>query len=339
MKYKDYYQILGVSKTADEKEIKSAYRKLARSYHPDVNKTPEASEKFKDINEAYEVLSNKENRAKYDALGSNWQAGSDFTPPPGYENININFSDFAQGGGFSSAGFEDLGGFSDFFRTIFGGGYAQEPSRAYSSRNTRSKSHQKQTNSSQNVDVTQKIVIDPLDAILGRSKKVRVSFVDKCNKCAGGGCFGCNQSGYTNFSKILEVKIPPNVKEGSKIRIANEGKLDETGRRGDIYLVVNFDKDSKYQINGSNITTKIDITPEEAVLGTNKTIKTPLSGEVKITIPPQMQSGKALRLKGLGIEKNGSTGDLILKANIVLPDNLSQEAIQLYKQIAELKNK
>lgn len=332
MQYKDYYQILGVSKTADEKEIKSAYRKLARKYHPDVNKTPEASEKFKDINEAYEVLSNKENRAKYDALGSNWQAGADFTPPPGYENININFSDFSQGG-FSSGGFEDLGGFSDFFRTIFGGGYSQG-ARAYSQAGHRSTS-QKQPQ--KNLDVTQKISIDPLDAILGRSKKIRVSFVDKCNKCGGSGCFGCNQSGYTNFSKILDVKIPQNIKEGTKIRIANEGKLDESGRRGDIYLIVNFDKDSKYQLNGTNIISKFDITPEEAVIGTTKTIHTPLSGDVKITVPPKMQSGKALRLKGLGLEKNGVKGDLILKANIVLPDYISPKMIELYKQIAELQ--
>ena len=122
MEYKDYYEILGVKKDASQSEIKSAYRKLAKKYHPDVNKTPEASAKFKDINEAFEVLNDKEKRQRYDSLGSNWQNGSNFTPPPGFENINFDFGGggYSQGGA-SYAGFEDLGGFSDFFNTIFGG--------------------------------------------------------------------------------------------------------------------------------------------------------------------------------------------------------------------------
>ena len=128
MQYKDYYEILGVQRSATQAEIKSAYRKLAKKYHPDVNKTAGAAEKFKDINEAFEVLSDQNKRSRYDSLGANWQAGANYTPPPGFENFD--FGGFSQGGGnyYSSSGinFEDLGGFSDFFNSLFGGGFAQQ---------------------------------------------------------------------------------------------------------------------------------------------------------------------------------------------------------------------
>ena len=124
MEYKDYYEILGVKRDATQAEVKSAYRKLAKKYHPDVNKTPEASAKFKDINEAFEVLGDKDKRSRYDSLGANWQAGANYTPPPGFENFN--FGGGAGGYQYSSSGvnFEDLGGFSDFFNSLFGGGFA-----------------------------------------------------------------------------------------------------------------------------------------------------------------------------------------------------------------------
>lgn len=342
MKYKDYYKILGIDKKADEKEVKSAYRKLARKFHPDVNKAPEAGEKFKDLNEAYEVLSDKEKRYRYDSLGSNWQQGSDFTPPPGFDGMNINFDDlrgyssrgsrgsrrFSQGG----SNFDEFGGFSDFFRSVFGESQTQAPPKA-----NQYKGSAKQPHATKNLDVTQDIVLDGEDAIYGGSKTVRVSFMDKCTNCGGQRCYACGQTGFAPISKNLKVKIPAGIKEGAKIRFANEGKVDDYGHRGDIYLVVKFAKNSKFQIEGNNITSTLDITPEEAVLGCIKSVET-TQGMVKVTIPPKTQSGKSLRLKGLGIKnKEGATGDHTVKLRIALPENLSDKEIELYKKIAELK--
>lgn len=339
MKYKDYYKILGVTKKADEKEIKSAYRKLARKYHPDVNKAPEAAEKFKDINEAYEVLSDKDKRYKYDSLGSNWQQGSDFTPPPGFENVNINFGDF---GGFSSRksrrfsqggnNFDEFGGFSDFFRSIFGEAAESSQRPQYKSS---SRSYQ-QPPKSKNLDVTQEIILDGEDAIYGGVKTVKVSFMDKCSNCGGHGCYNCGQTGFSPITKTLKVKIPQGIKEGAKIRFANEGKVNEYGHRGDILLTVKFSKASKFNIEGTNITSTLDITPEEAVLGCIKSVET-TQGMVKVTIPPKTQTGKSLRLKGLGIKSTtGTTGDHNVKIRIALPQTLSDKEIELYKKIAEL---
>ncbi|MEI8377702.1 MAG: DnaJ C-terminal domain-containing protein [bacterium] len=340
MKYKDYYEILGLKKNADEKEVKSAYRKLARKYHPDVNKDASSSGKFKDINEAYEVLSDKEKRRKYDALGSNWQQGSDFTPPPGFENININFGDF--GGGFSkgytSAGFDDMGGFSDFFTSIFGSNMHQQQKASQPQYKYQSQAKpQKQQKPSTSLDVTQDITLEPEDAIYGGIKNVKVSFMDKCPECKGQGCYSCGKSGFSPVSKTLRVNIPKGIKEGAKIRFANEGKIDEYGQRGDIYLVVKFSKNSKFQIEGNNINSILDITPEEAVLGCVKSVET-TQGIVKVTIPPKTQSGKSLRLKGLGLTPpSGPIGDHNVKIRIILPYHLSDKEIEFYKKISNLK--
>lgn len=338
MKYKDYYEILGVSKAADEKEIKSAYRKLARKYHPDVNKDPKSVERFKDINEAYEVLSDKQKRARYDSLGSNWQQGSDFTPPPGFENINIDFGGFG-GGGFTSrrfsqggANFEEFGDFSDFFRTIFGGDAAQQTQQSY-----RQQRAGQRPKPSQNLDVTQDIILDAEDIIYGGVKVVRVSFMDKCSNCSGRGCYNCGQSGFAPVSKTLKVNIPKGVKEGAKIRFVKEGKVDEYGHRGDIFLVVKLSKNAKFQIDGNNISSVLDILPEEAVLGCVKSVET-TQGLVKVTIPPKTQSGKSLRLKGLGLKSSsGEVGDHNVKIKVIIPYHLSDKEVELYKQIADLK--
>lgn len=340
MKYKDYYEILGITKNADEKEIKSAYRKLARKYHPDVNKASEASEKFKDINEAYEVLSDKEKRQRYDSLGSNWQQGADFTPPPGFENININFGGFGTGGGFSSRrfsqggdDFSEFGGFSDFFRSIFGGDFGAEPQP----KAQRSYHKQPQQKPAQNLDVIQDVILEPEDSIYGTTRNVKISFMDKCPNCSGKGCYNCGQSGFMPVSKTLKVKIPKGIKEGAKIRFANEGKADEYGHRGDIYLVVKFSKNAKFQIEGNNITSIVDILPEEAVLGCVKPVET-TQGIVKVTIPPKTQSGKSLRLKGLGLkDPSGQMGDHNVKIRIIIPHHLADKEIDLYKKISDLK--
>ena len=249
MQYKDYYEILGVKKDATDSEIKSAYRKLARKYHPDVNKTKDAEDKFKDINEAYEVLGDKQKRQRYDSLGSNWQAGADFTPPPGFENFN-----FGGGQGFQSFNFggEDLGGFSDFFSSIFGdmmGGGQRHTSGFgdfdFGNQRTQTK---RQTKPQENLDITMTLNVTAKDLFEQKPINVKFNHMEKCKQCKGGSfCNACGGTGIINENKSIKVKLPLGVKEGQKIRVKKEGKSDEYGRQGDLYLIINF-KDSSYDM-------------------------------------------------------------------------------------------
>ncbi|MFA6988478.1 MAG: DnaJ C-terminal domain-containing protein [Candidatus Gastranaerophilaceae bacterium] len=333
MKYKDYYEILGVSKSSTEKEIKAAYRKLARKYHPDVNKASNSVEKFKDINEAYEVLSDPQKRKRYDNLGSNWQQGSDFTPPPGYENININFGQ----GGFG--GFEDLGGmggFSDFFSTIFGDFAQKDPRTAYTKRSRSYRTPEPQ----ENLDITQELILNPEDLMGDITKQIKVTFMEKCPECAGKGgrCSACAGVGFKTTTKSLNVKLPKGVREGQKIRFAAEGKTDAYGNKGNLFLVVKFKPNSQFKIENDNVFSEVEITPPEAVLGTIKEIKT-LHGIVKMNIPHLTPGGKSLRLKQLGLpKKEGGFGDHNVKIKITIPNAPTEKQKELYKKLLELEH-
>lgn len=343
MKYKDYYETLGVKRSATESEIKSAYRKLARKYHPDVNKTKEAEEKFKEINEAYEVLGDKQKRQRYDSLGSNWQGGADYTPPPGFENFGFNtgsgYQQFSFGGG-------DMGGFSDFFSSLFGdmmgsgatsrGGFSGfDFGDMGTSSGTRTR--QKRTTAppkSENLDVTKTLNVTAKDLFSDSPVTVKFQDMRKCTQCPphGGFCPTCGGTGIVNDTKSIKVKLPKEIKEGQKIRLKGEGRTDSYGQKGDLYLIVT-PKDSEYEINGSDLTKDVEITPPEAVLGCKKEIKT-LHGNITIKIPPMTSSGKTLRLKDLGLpKKSGGYGNLGVKIKIVLPEKLSQKEIDLYKQM------
>ena len=316
MEYKDYYEILGVKRDASEAEIKSAYRKLARKYHPDVNKTKEAESKFKDINEAYEVLSDKAKRQRYDSLGSNWQGGQSYTPPPGFEQFNFGGGN---GGAYQSFNFngEDLGGFSDFFSSLFGdmmmGGGARSqgmnfggfdfggPQQTASSRRS---SRQRQTKTSkEDLDITKTLNITAKDVFNKKPISVNFSEMNRCTQCPpnGGYCTACGGTGFTNVTKSIKVKLPPEVKEGQKVRLKGEGKVDSYGQAGDLYLIIHF-TDKEYEVDGTDLTKEIEITPPEAVLGTKKEIST-LHGNIGIKIPPKTSSGQMLRLKNLGHQK------------------------------------
>ncbi len=337
MKYRDYYEILGIKRGATESEIKSAYRKLARKYHPDVNKTKEAEEKFKEINEAYEVLGDKQKRQRYDSLGANWQGGADYTPPPGFENFGGgNFHQFNFGGG-------DMGGFSDFFSSLFGdmmggrtsqssfGGFDFGNMGAQQQYQTRQRPRKK----SQDLDITTNLTVTAKDLFSSEPINVKFSDVSKCNQCRPGEfCPHCGGTGYTKETKSIKVKLPKEIKEGQKIRLKGEGRMDEYGQKGDLYLIIT-PKDSEYEINGSDLTKDIEITPPEAVLGCKKEIKT-LHGNIGIQIPAMTSSGKMLRLKNLGLpKKTGGFGNLNAKIKIVLPDKLSPKEIELYKQLSK----
>ncbi len=353
MNYKDYYEILGVKRDAKEAEIKSAYRKLARKYHPDVNKDKDAGQKFKDINEAYEVLSDKEKRQRYDSLGANWQNGAGFTPPPGFEGYGQGQGQYTYGGDFG-----DMGDFSDFFSSIFGdlmGGGVRSAGRGGRSaggfsyddfagmggghRASSSRTAQKPATKTESLDIEQVLNVTAKDLMSDKTIKIKTSSVEKCTQCRGGGasCFECGGTGLTKKSRTLSVKIPKGVKEGQKIRLAGEGRVSATtGVKGDLYLVIKF-SDSEYTISGSDVTKQVDVTPAQAVIGTKKEITT-LHGKIKITVPPNSHSGKTLRLKDLGLpKKDGGFGNLNVKININLPEELSDKERKLYEQLLALE--
>ena len=347
MEYKDYYEILGVKRDASEAEIKSAYRKLARKYHPDVNKTKEAESKFKDINEAYEVLSDKAKRQRYDSLGSNWQGGQSYTPPPGFEQFNFGGGN---GGAYQSFNFngQDLGGFSDFFSSLFGdmmmGGGARSQGMNFGgfdfggsqqTASSRRSSRQRQTKTSkEDLDITKTLNITAKDVFNKKPISVNFSEMNRCTQCPpnGGYCTACGGTGFTNVTKSIKVKLPPEVKEGQKVRLKGEGKVDSYGQAGDLYLIIHF-TDKEYEVDGTDLTKEIEITPPEAVLGTKKEIST-LHGNIGIKIPPKTSSGQMLRLKNLGLpKKDGGFGNLNAKIKIIIPNNLTEKQIELYKQI------
>lgn len=344
MQYKDYYETLGVKRESTEAEIKSAYRKLARKYHPDVNKTKEAEQKFKEINEAYEVLGDKEKRQRYDSLGANWQGGADFTPPPGFENFNFNFNN-TSGGGFSS--FDGMGGFSDFFSSLFGDMMSgQRSSNSYNKNftgfegmgmNFNQAGRTTKNSKPESLDITKTINITAKDLFSDKPIKVSFKEIEQCKVCPPNGfCTHCQGTGIVSKNKSVNVKLPKGVKEGQKIRLQGEGKADITGQKGDLFLIINI-KDSKYTVDGYNLTQDIDITPPEAVLGVQKEIET-LHGKINIKIPAGTSSGQALRLKNLGLpKKEGGYGDLNAKIKIMISKNLSEKQKELYKKLLELE--
>ena len=288
MEYKDYYEILGVKRDATAAEIKSAYRKLARKFHPDVNKTKEAESKFKDINEAYEVLGDEAKRKRYDSLGSNWQGGSEYTPPPGFENFGFNFN---QGGGAQSFNFgQDAGGFSDFFSSLFGDFMAGGQTRTtggfngYDFGRGRTSQTQQRPQKSEKLDITKNLDITAKELFEDKPITVKFSELEKCTQCPPNGfCTHCGGTGFVNNSSSVKIKLPKNVTEGQKIKLKGKGRVDSYGRRGDMYLVVHI-KDGEYQIDGTTLIKEVEITPTEAVLGTQKDIET-LHGKINIKIP------------------------------------------------------
>jgi curved DNA-binding protein len=340
MKYKDYYDILGVSRDADTSAIKSAYRKLARKYHPDVNKTKEAEEKFKDINEAYEVLSDKNKRQRYDNLGANWQDGANFTPPPGFENFGFG------GGQGQNIHFENMGGFSDFFSSLFGdlmggasqrqGGFGFQDINPDAFRQPRQECSRKQQKT-ENLDITQTLNVTAKDLFEKKPLPVSFKVLEKCTHCDGHGfCPHCNGTGIISEQKNVKVRLPLGVEQGQKIRLKGEGKVGDDGQKGDLYFIINI-KDSVYTVDGDTLSRDVEVTPSQAVLGCQKTVET-LHGNVNVKIPAEKSSG-TLRLKNMGLpKKDGSYGDLMVKIKITLPKNLSQEEKELYKRLNVLEN-
>lgn len=326
--FQDYYETLGVKRDATEKEIKTAYRKLARKWHPDLHtgkKKKEAEEKFKQINEAYEVLSDPEKRSKYDRLGSNWQAGQDFEPQPGMEGVHF----------YTTADFDPglRGGFSDFFEVLFGGA---RPGRTTAAARAPARGR----------DIESEIELTLEEAYRGATKTVQVSGETACLECAGTGvkgrsfCTRCGGTGMLSGVKTLEVKIPAGVHQGSRIRLKGQGG-EGTGasEKGDLYLKVNILPHPAFTVKGNDLETEIVLTPDQAVLGDKVSVPT-LDGAVTVTVPAGSHKGTKLRLRGKGLPaKGGGRGDQLVLVAIDIPAFLTERERELYQQLKELEQR
>jgi len=317
---KDYYKILGVGRNATEKEIKQAYRRLARRYHPDVNPGDKSAEaKFKEINEAYEVLSDPEKRQKYDHLGKQWQYAEQFSQSgPKW--------DFGKRGTYTTFEFEDLG---SIFDNLFQGF------------STKSRVRQQPR---QGEDVSHPIEVTLEEVYHGTKRTIQFQTEELCPNCRGTGmignrlCAACGNSGKTRRFKRVEVKIPPGVSEGSKIRIAGEGKEGYGGTKGDLYLIVKMLPHQLFERKGDDLHVDVSVPLVTALLGGEVEVPT-LKGKVALKIPPETQNGKVFRLSGQGMPHLGdsSRGDLLAKVMVVLPTKLREEERKLFKQLRALR--
>jgi len=313
MEYKDYYKIMALDKNATQAEIKKTYRKLARKYHPDVSKEPDAEQKFKEVGEAYEVLKDPEKRAAYDQLGANWQAGQDFKPPPGWD-AGYEYSGAGQQG-FSDV---DAAVFSDFFESLFGQQAGGQSSGFSSSQRTSHSAH-----SLKGQDHHAKVLIDLEDAFNGATREISLQ-TPKLTQ----------QGTVTTQTRTLKVKIPKGVKQGQQIRLAGQGEPGHMdGNNGDLYLELEFKPHTYFSVEAHDLYLKLPVTPWEAALGSKIKIPTP-TGDIELKIPQDSKAGNKLRLKGRGIPAK-MPGDLYVILQIELPPSDSQPAKDFYKKMAE----
>ncbi|MFK7790435.1 MAG: DnaJ C-terminal domain-containing protein [Phycisphaeraceae bacterium] len=306
MKFEDYYKTLGVDRSASADEIKRAYRKLANKYHPDKNKDDDkAPEMFAKVGEAYEVLSNKENRAKYDRLGENWKAGEQFQPPPGYEQQFRQRSGGQGAGGFNFQS-SDADGFSDFFETLFG-----QASRGGAGGGHRFENPGQQRAAPRPPAQTHEISVSLTEAYHGASRQLTLQ----------------GQAGH----QTIDVKIPKGTTTGNKLRLKEHNLL----------LKINVASDPRFELaSNGNLTTTIKIPPHIAALGGKVDVPT-MDGTVTMTLPPGTSSGAKLRLKGKGMPKRGSNSggednaDLFARVMIEVPKELTKEQTELYEQLRD----
>src|SRR5436189_5557986 len=311
VQFRDYYETLGVPKTASEDEIRSAFRKLARKYHPDVAKDKKtAEEKFKQINEAYEVLSDPEKRRKYDQLGENWNQPGGFHPPPQWGG--------GQPCGFRWGGGEDGGvefefggtGFSDFFEAFFGGGRGRSAFGGFGQRDAMAE---------RGHDVEADIMVTLEEALHGSTRQVSL-------RRAG-----------SKKTETKQGKIRRGVREGQRIRLAGQGEAGEGGgKSGDLFLRVRLARHPDFSVEGSDLVHEVKIAPWQATLGTELQVPT-LEGNARLKLPPGTQGGQRFRLRGRGLPGvSGQRGDLYVVAQIALPKKLTEREREIWEQLARL---
>jgi molecular chaperone DnaJ len=349
MDFKDYYKILGVDRSADDKAIKTAYRKLARKYHPDVNKG--AAERFKEISEAYTVLSDPEKRKRYDTLGPDWEryaqagagatAGGGRSPFEGRGNVR-----FTQEG--------DLGGFSDFFRTIFGTGFRGEGARPgggiefeYGDLGDLG-GFGPGPGAARGGDVEAGIELTLEEAFRGARKAISLELDEPCSQCGGSGnvggrpCPRCHGTGWAKVTRNLDVKIPAGVDNGSRVRMAaggpGGGRGDRRRDRGDLYLRVTVAPDARFERKGDDLHMELPVPATVAALGGEISVPT-LKGQVSMKIPPETSSGKVFRLRGYGMPhlKGEGAGDQLVKVQLTIPTGLSAREKELFEELKRLR--
>ena len=301
MEYKDYYSVLGVDKSATEDEIKRAYRKLARKYHPDLNKDAKAEAKFKEIGEANDVLSDPEKRAAYDQLGQGYQPGQEFHPPPGWDE-GFEFS-----GGAGNAGPQD---FSDFFEDLFGRAQRQQRPRQSGGFNARGQDHHA------------RIEIDLEDSFSGAKRKITLKAPE------------LTPDGHVILkNRTLDVSIPKGIREGQQIRLKKQGSPGiGKGEPGDLFLEIGFQPHKYYHAEGTDLYLDLPVAPWEAFLGAKVKVPTP-AGIVDLSIPAGSKQGRKLRLKGRGIPAK-KAGDLYVVLQIALPPASDKNARELFEKMA-----
>jgi DnaJ-class molecular chaperone len=326
LEFKDYYRILGVDRGADSKAIKSAYRKLARKYHPDVAKGKE--EQFKEVTEAYEVLSDPEKRQRYDTLGPDWQRYA--TGAAG-----------GPGGGFTTGEGTD---FSDFFRTIFGdrGARAGRGGRGVSVEDLLGGDlGGGRRRRGDDVQASVEITLD--EAYRGARKTLSMESDEPCAACHGSGhtggksCATCGGTGWQRTRRDIDVRIPAGVKTGQRVRVGGEGG-GQAGARGDLYLMVTVTPHPLLERKGDDLRLELPITAPEAALGATVEVPT-LRGRVSMKIPPATSSGRTFRLPGYGMPrlKGGGSGDQLVRARVVMPSDLTPAERELYDQLKTLR--
>ncbi len=313
VQFRDYYETLGVSKTASDEEIRSAFRKLARKYHPDVAKDKKAAEeKFKQINEAYEVLSDPEKRRKYDQLGETWNQRGGFQPPPDWDAGGPGgpFRQY-QSGGDGGVEFEFGGtGFSDFFEAFFGGGRGRSAFGGFGGR---------PATAERGSDVEADILVTLEEALHGSTRTVSL-------RRAG-----------SNKVETYQVKIPRGVHEGQRIRLAGQGEAGARGgQSGDLFLRVRLAKHPDFSVQGSDLIYEAKVAPWQAVLGTELKVPT-LEGNVGLKVPPGTQSGQRFRLRGRGLPGvSGPRGDLYAEVQIQVPKKITEREREIWSELAKL---
>ena len=323
MTSKDYYSILGVNRDASEKDIRQAYRRLARQHHPDVNpgdKTAEA--KFKAVNEAYEVLSDKEKRKKYDQYGDKWQYADQFAQAQRQQGP---FRDFGrtrtQGFSFEEADIDSL------FGDLFGGTRSRRP----------------RTRRGQDIEHPIEVTLE--ETYHGATRTIAIQTEGPCQNCKGTGeirgvpCASCRGSGVVPLIKRLEVKIPPGVNDGSRVRIAGKGESGYAGAAsGDLYLIVSVKPHELFERKGDDLYVEVAVPLTVAVLGGEVTVPS-LKGKLALKVPPETQNGRTFRLKNRGMPHLGdsSYGDLLAKVNVILPTKLSEEEKKLFQRLSQLR--
>jgi curved DNA-binding protein len=305
VEYKDYYKIMGLSRDATQNEIKRAYHKLARKYHPDVSKEADAEERFKEVGEAYEVLKDPEKRAAYDQLGTDWKSGQEFRPPPDW-SPGFDF----HGGGFTDA---DAAQFSDFFETLFGrgdisGGFGRRTYREFHARGD---------------DTYAKVLIDLEDAYQGATRTLTLTQTE----------YGASGQPQVK-ERTLNVHIPKGVHQGQHIRLSRQGgKGIGQGEPGDLYLEIEFKPHPLYHVENRDVYLELPVAPWEAALGAMVKVPTP-SGTVDLKIPSGSNANRKLRLKGRGIPAK-LPGDLYVQLQIALPPADNESAKAAYKQFEQ----